>query len=402
MPRAHAGALLLLAGALCVIYLPDLGHGFIRDDFHWIRVGRLASFSDVPRLFVADVGFYRPVVLATFSANYALFGLHAFPYALTNFLLLGITALLIARLSAALGLTPVAGFAAAAVWCFNFHAVSMALLWISGRTALLLSLFAVLAAIAALHRRWRVAGGWCLLAMLSKEEAVMLPLLLAGWSWFSSDEAAGQRFRIRDAWPLAAALAIYVTLRLNSAAFWPGTAPDYYQFTFAPADVLRNALEYLDRSTTFAAAVTLFVLVACWCRPGLGAVERRAFQFGAAWLVAGFAITLFLPLRSDLYALTPSIGPCLACGASVQALERSRPVRIRRSLAALVMLAFLLIPVYRSRNLRWVRPADLSTRALADPSVAAQMNADDRESAFGSLMPDALALMATGAPTRSH
>jgi hypothetical protein len=86
----------------------------------------------------------------------------------------------------------------------------------------------------------------------------------------------------------------------------------------------------------------------------------------------------------------------------VQALERSRPVRIRRSLAALVMLAFLLIPVYRSRNLRWVRPADLSTRALADPSVAAQMNADDRESAFGSLMPDALALMATGAPTRSH
>jgi hypothetical protein len=42
-----------------LIYLPDIGHGFVKDDFRWIDVGRLASLADLPRLLAADVGFYR-------------------------------------------------------------------------------------------------------------------------------------------------------------------------------------------------------------------------------------------------------------------------------------------------------------------------------------------------------
>ena len=51
-------------------------------------------------------------------------------------------------------------------------------MWISGRTALLLTLFAVLAAIAAARGRPAAAALLAFAAMLSKEEAVLLPVAL--------------------------------------------------------------------------------------------------------------------------------------------------------------------------------------------------------------------------------
>ena len=40
----------LLLAALGLAYLPDLGHGFIKDDFMWIRTARLESIADLPTL----------------------------------------------------------------------------------------------------------------------------------------------------------------------------------------------------------------------------------------------------------------------------------------------------------------------------------------------------------------
>lgn len=242
--QSQRTAIALLVVTLCAIYLPDIGHGFITDDFRWIAVGRVSDVSELPKLLTAEVGFYRPLVLATFSANYALSGLHAFPFALTNLALFFACAFLIVRVSRALGLSDVAALTAAAVWCFNFHGVSAALLWISGRTALLLCLFALLAAIATLRKQSWLAAFWCLLALLSKEEAVTVPFFLAGWSWMT--DAPGERWQVfRRMWPMFAALGIYLVLRMNSDAFWPGDAPSYYRFVFTPARVLKNAVSIL-------------------------------------------------------------------------------------------------------------------------------------------------------------
>jgi hypothetical protein len=404
--RALVGAVATLAVALCLIYLPDIGHGFVRDDFHWIAIGRVTSLDQLPNLLTADVGFYRPVVLASFAANYTLFGLHAFPFGLTNLLLLIVCALFVARLATTLGLGPLASTLAAAAWVFNLRAVGMAVLWISGRTALLLTLFALLAAIATLRRARWAAAGWCLLALLAKEDAVMLPLFLAVWIGWSSGINDWRR-AFRSSWPLLATLPVYAALRSQSNAFGPFSAPSYYQFTAAPAHVLRNVFEYIDRSSTVAAALALMLIAICRQWPSIGQRERRIFVFGALWLVFGFALTVFLPLRSDIYALAPSVGSCVLLGVVADALGRRNAVRVERTLAMLVLLPLLMLPIYRIRNARWVRPADLSTQVLHDLSEAGQQrplggfvvlmdSASERttlESAFESLIPDAATLI---------
>src|SRR4030095_12921177 len=289
-------------------------------------------------------------------------------YALTNFGLLIVCAWLVIRLGRAIGLGPPFALAAAAVWELNFHGINMALLWISGRTALLLCVFSVAAVPVSIgDRRWW-AGLLSFLAMLSKEEAVVLPAMLLLWSWQSSEDGTlrGLARSIGKAFPAVAALAGYMVLRIASGAFGPLNAPEYYRFTFAPAAVARNIVEYGHGSATIVGLVVLLAMAVGWKRPVLAAREWRTVVVGGVWLVAGFALTVFLPLRSSLYALFPSIGSCLAGAVIMQALHRAAPHRVRGALIGLIVLMFLLVPVYRSRNERWVAPADLSRRLVAD------------------------------------
>jgi hypothetical protein len=374
----------------------------------WVRAGRIHAVSDVGRILTENVGFYRPVVTATFALDDALFGLSPFPYALTNFALLLLCAALIVRLGRALGLAPVLAIAPAALWAFNFHGVNMALLWISGRTALLLCTFALLAMRASMRGRWWIAAAWCLLAVLSKEEAVVLPLVMVLWAWDrSGDGSSSGLLRVtRRALPVFAALALYFALRLNSGAFGPLSAPSYYQPTLTPGVVLRNVAEYLDRAVSFAGAAVILVWLATRVRPSFSAEERQVLRFCGLWFVAGFALTVFLPVRSSLYALLPSIGSCLAAGVMLQALHRAVPVRTLEALAVMVVLPFVLLPVYRVRNQRWVEPADVSRAAVADLSaagtamqsgthvVAIESGNDDvdLDSVFGGLFADAVTL----------
>jgi hypothetical protein len=140
-------------------------------------------------------------------------------------------------------------------------------------------------------------------------------------------------------------------------------------------------------------------------RPRLDRAERRIVVFGASWLLCGFALTLFVPARSSLYVVLPSIGPALAAGAVASAALRHEPGRAGAVLATLAVLPVLLLPVYGARNERWVHLADVSTTVLEQLTSAAERtptrhivvvdNASERfnlDAAFGSLWPDAAAL----------
>src|SRR4051794_8786218 len=61
IPR-NAVIVLVLFAAACAIYLPDVGHGFVKDDFGWIRDSRLSSWAEIGGLFGAPSGFFRPAV----------------------------------------------------------------------------------------------------------------------------------------------------------------------------------------------------------------------------------------------------------------------------------------------------------------------------------------------------
>ena len=388
----------LLSAALLLAYIPDLGHGFVKDDFGWIRGARIESANDAAALLTRNTGFYRPLVSATFALNYAVSGMAPLAYGVTNFALLVAGAALLFMVARRLSLPAAPSALASALWAFNFHGINMAVLWVSGRTALLLSCAALASTLAVLNGRMMLGGVFCLLAMLSKEEAVVLPFLLACWVYPAR--------RLSSMWPLLAALAIYLVLRVQSGAFWPATAPSYYQLTIQPSILFRNALEYLDRGATWPAAVALLVAIAAHTRPTLAPGERRILALGALWFAFGYAITVCVPVRSSLYAVFPSIGACIAAAVVVATLIRQQPDRTLQALAVASVIPLLLVPVYRARNVRLVAPADLSATALRDVERAATpfpagvrlVLIDDPaapftlDAAFGGLLPDALAL----------
>ena len=395
---------LVLLGIVAVVYGPDVGRGFVKDDFRWVLASRVRSAADLKRQFVETTGFYRPMVSLSFAANERLGGAAPKGYGLTNLALALLTAAAIAALARVLHLPAGACLFAAGVWLMNFHGINMALLWISGRTALFLTLCAVLAAIAAAKNRPAAAALLAFAAMLSKEEAVLLPAALL----VILALAARGRWRpvVLGGIYFAAAVVGYLLLRRHSNAMTPGNAPDFYQFVFAPPAVIRNILEYADRAATLTALLLLFLLAIIRRRPALDPAERTVVTIGAAWALAGFAVTVFLPVRSSLYACFPSVGVALAGAAIASALWRAGTARQRRAAAAVVLiLPVLLIPIYRVRNGRWVELAVLSKAVTPELQEAARLAADgnilivdDRSgrvsmlNAFGFLLPDAVEL----------
>jgi hypothetical protein len=134
--------------------------------------------------------------------------------------------------------------------------------------------------------------------------------------------------------------------------------------------------------------------------------ERRVIRFGVVWFVLMFAITVFLPVRSSLYAVAPSIGSALAAAAFASRARRAAPHRFASVSTALIVGVAALIPVYRMRNHGLITPADLSTQATVELRRAAQGRPNVREivlvdepdaavtleDAFGGLAPDAVHL----------
>ncbi len=434
-PILGFAALVLL---VLVIYGPGIGHGFVKDDVAWIAANQVSSLHDVRELAKRSNGFYRPLVAASFAVDRAVYGIEPLGYGMTNLLLLIGSAATLVWMSRGVGLAAGAAVVAAAIWALNFNGIHMAVLWLSGRTALWLTMWAFVSAGALARRRPMLAGVAALGAMLSKEEAVMLPLMLAGWAWVltaggvdsvGSMGSVGSPVAIRDrvrttvrlTWPAWIALAVYVALRSQTAAYTPATSPWFYHFTFDPLHLLTNAGEYLDRACTFPAIVLCVLTALAWRLPAFGARERRLAMLGAIWLIGGYAITFFLPVRSSLYACLPSAGaamftaglletlwtPSQASASASTSTPARQPARRRRMLAALAM-PILLLPVYWSRNERWVELADLGAdtftivrHSLRDtPGLAQFVFEDDRgtrrsiQNTYGALLPTAVTLAA--------
>ena len=318
-----------------------------------------------------------------------------------------VDAALLFVLARRLSLSSSASLFASAVWTFNFHGINMALLWISGRTSLLLCLFS-LGAVLVWLRGWRLTAALlALAAMLCKEEAVMLPplLLLVGVLVCRRHSMSVHSALIRS-WPVWAAAAIYLIVRPHSGAFGLSDAPAYYRLTFDPRVVVRNAAEYLDRSATWAAVAAMLMSLFASTATSLDDDERRVIRFGVAWFAFMLAITVFVPVRSSLYAVAPSLGSALAAASLASRAQRAAPRRFALASTALIAATAMLIPVYRMRNHGLIEPADLSTQATRELQRVAQGRSGVREivllddasaavtldDAFGALAPDAVHL----------
>jgi hypothetical protein len=237
-PASRPKGLLVAAAALApfvaviAVYLPDLGQGFVRDDFAWLRHAQAVSVHGLPQFFKEHTGFYRPLVGLSFAFDLAVHGLRPQGYALTNALLVLATMAAVFALARALGLAWGAGVVACGVWALNPHGISGLMLWISGRTAGLLTLCASLAALAFVKGHTRSAVVFVLLSLLAKEEALLLPAILTAWGGWLGRPVSGRRVvpetagrwngraAFRRAWPLWLPLLVYLPMRFATSAYY--------------------------------------------------------------------------------------------------------------------------------------------------------------------------------------
>jgi hypothetical protein len=354
-----AAWLLFVTAAL----LPDVGRGFVKDDFSWIATGRAGLADPMSIVRPTQSGFFRPLVAASFAVNYYWFGLAARLYGLTNLVLYGLCAAAIVLLIRQFGVSWTSALVGAFAWAINPHGIGMAVLWISGRTSLLLTLTATLATVAFL-RGHRILGlGLFAAALSSKEEAVVLPIMIGALVAVTAPR--NHRRIFIDTVAMGMVLVVYFVARAQTPAFTFATAPWFYQPTADLSLVARNVLEYLDRGATIGAILCVLACMMFNRWPQIGTVERRLIVGAGVWFGVGFVPTLFLPVRSSLYAVFPSVGMAMGVAIVVNALRAGEPDR-RRDLRFAVALGsvVLLVPIYRVRNRPWVEAARVSSRVM--------------------------------------
>jgi tetratricopeptide (TPR) repeat protein len=191
--RPWLAATSLIAFATAVAFSNTLSFGFVWDD-HFLIGGShfVRSWSTLPQILTSHFWaghadwkmYYRPLINVTFLVDYQIWGLNALGYHLTNVLVHLAASLAVVGIGATLLQDRLAGLVAGLV--FTLHPVhSQSVSFIAGRTDLVATL-CFLAAFG-LYDRWRRSGRWpaywgallaFVLALLSKEVAVVLPLIL--------------------------------------------------------------------------------------------------------------------------------------------------------------------------------------------------------------------------------
>src|SRR6266568_3566985 len=198
--KKHWPLVVALFVLTCAVYANSLWNDFNLDDDTIIRNNSLIrSLSNLPRIFVSNywantpyekgVLLYRPLAVASFAVDYALWGNQPFGFHLTNLLVNGANAaLLLVLLARLFGAMPGRTGPLALAFCallYAFHPVhTEAVNMVVGRTELLAAMFGLLTFICHLND-WKTGAVVCFsLALLSKEIAITIPAMIFAYEWF--------------------------------------------------------------------------------------------------------------------------------------------------------------------------------------------------------------------------
>jgi len=371
--------LLGLAAALLLALVaswPALGAGFQTDDFRWLWHARIHSGADLTRVFTETIGFYRPFTTLVWSFDVARAGHDPLAFSMTNLGLHLLALVLFAAVARRLLRTSAAAAAAVVLAALGYPYTNMAVIWLSGRGALLGAVAAL--AVLWLWDRWCAGrAGVCgyaaalmtLAVALGSYEAVAgLPILMAfllyrrrPWSWMGG--------------PLTLWV-VYFGVRVAAGARQPWVPGGGYEYAISA--VLPNLLEYTGRVVAAGAVIGLFLLAIAASGGALRAVFRSmsaaasdAAPVGLMWFLAGLLPALPVASRSNLYVYFAAFGAHLVVAAALAAGFTTLCVRRRR--AAFVFAAALLAAIFGAwpffawdRNERFVAPAGLAMRAVGN------------------------------------
>jgi len=328
--RDRAGLWLCLP-LLAGLYLPFIGGGLLTDDY--AHVERLSDINGVAQLVGTPdtFQFYRPLTQASLALDIAVYGRRAARFRVVNVVLhagvIGL-AFVVARLVLA---SPLAAWLATLTFALTPKAHPIAVLWISARAELLMSIFS-LAAVAAWivwtrngRPRWLMAAaGAYVLALLSKETATLLPLLL----FVTPRPQRPLTARATAVVALLALAAVIYAWRSHVGALTPLSGDVHYDLLTPLTRWARSARNYTSRMVAAPLGLVAVLAIARLAARGrftVRPVRRESLVvavFSLGWMLVFLAPVLPIVARSELYLYLPVFGVCLLAGSAADALMR--------------------------------------------------------------------------------
>ncbi len=397
MVRLSWLALVILAA---LPYLSGLRHAFVYDDQgqiventfldradSWRRVITLDTLNDG-----AVINGRRPLVLATYLADRAVWGMNPAGWRMSNLLMHVACVLALYALVRRLAPRPNNLFAFSAALLFAWHPVLIEAVHVpSFRPDLLYTLFALLMLQAALSRRVILSLVCFGLALLSKEAGVVAPVLLAAcWTLFPETRPG----RARVAWTLGVCAALFVAyaalcLRGDAHASvqsmgteWNGRSwmfPEnlwtlpwwwvvYVRLLVLPYPlIVDRVMDPVASPWTVPFILGLAVLaVTVWLAVGM---RRRApwVGFALCLMLAGFLpVSNLIPLLNPVaerYLYFSAVGYAIMLGRLIAG-RRYGAGEWRRGALGAILVVYLVLVLYRIPDFRDDRT--LWTRTLRD------------------------------------
>ena len=381
---ARRGFAETLACALAfLVYVPTLGFEFVYDDKpQVIRNPAIHAWRFLPRYFTSHAwaeldphvlgNYYRPLFLLWFRLNHAVFGLNPPGWHLSTVLChVAVTYLVFALIRRLAKSAWIAFFSATLFAVHPVHLESVA--WVSGVTDPLMAVFLIAAFLAYLrfreegHAKWMGAAlGWFCLALLAKETAVVLGVLVFLYAWlYSETRAWASRFAtaLRHSLAFFALTLLYLAVRARvlhglshtvtplsmrtMALTEPSVVWLYVRHLLFPVGLSGlYGLPYVQsaRSAAFAVPMAALLLVSLALAWGLRRLEdSRLGLFAFGWLVLPILPALWLrtyaegDIAHDRYLYVPSVGFILLLALFGAEIARRWPARDKQiQLAALV------------------------------------------------------------------
>ena len=333
----------LLLGLVVVAYLPAVDTGMGGDDLNWFH-GAVRGLERPLTLLDVQHNFYRPVEQLYFFVVLLLSG-SWYPGWLAAAVAVHLAnTLLVARVAHELSGDRLAAGLAAGWWALH-HLHVETLVRPYGIADPLLMLFGLSTLVLLLRNRPILALVCFLLALGSKEGAIVLPVLLAAWAFLLPPSRRRVWWlRVTPIAVLAAASAVLVMTGVTArpsylepdpaaalSAAWENVAswigPDLHYIRYVELGSAEPLIPlWLAAVLTVAALVSL--LRADW-----------PVRLAAGWIAVMMAPTLLVPLQPARYQYVPMVGMALLLALAASRLRLGWAARPSRRLVALALLA---------------------------------------------------------------
>ncbi|MDD3345304.1 MAG: tetratricopeptide repeat protein [Candidatus Omnitrophica bacterium] len=364
-----------------VIYANSLNGEFVWDDNAFVKSNSyIKDWSKIPSVFSRDsgagasttLGFYRPLQLLTYMVDYSAWGLRVYGYHLTNAFLHILAALAVYWLVYTVFGVIFPAFLSAAFF-ISFPAHSEAVAYISGRGDCLSALFILLCLVFYIRNtRAQKASTYfltiicCILALLSKENSVVIPVLLLAWHYVF-------RKKIKPVFllPLFIIPLAYLVLRFQTlCSFMPelkiilARIPGFFvaisRYFLILASPGNLHMEY--GNSLFRISDPLAISGLCLCAGLLFAAFRRKnscpeLAFGIFWFFAALLPTTSIyPMHAfymaEHWLYLPSVGFFIVLAFALYKLHKKKGFRTV-SLCAIIFLLFFYSYLTARQNKYW-------------------------------------------------